>query len=943
MRNIIITLITIISIISFSFAQNCGHTSQSWHHELATVKTPPAKSINKSVNTNDIHYIPIKIHFVRHTDGTYSNNTSVDPFYLSIMMTNKILADINIQYYVSGDIDYLDNDAYLNCVRGSAIHTELLTHKDPTTTNVWIVDGWQGGTASGWGGPSGVELADISVLTVPHEFGHFLSLAHTFDTGKGIELADHSNCATAGDLVCDTEADPYGLTSGQYNGAPLAHSNCAMTSNTMDTQNNLYHPPFENFMAYYGGFCGFIFTQGQHSKMVDGYNQYHTGYTEMTGAGISAAPTSITVTPNSGYDVISWSNAAGAVATVAELSSDGGTTWYTIDGVLATANTINVSNVIAGTNYKVRVRHLNSIAYSAEIDYAPTSSYPYQPIPHYREADVTSSIGGVTVGNTAIANISNMNENYSLSTYATTPELIIGGTNTLQLKIKTGAGGSGGNTFFAVWIDENRDGDFDDNNELKYSSPDEVLQWTIDTSITISNTATEGFSRMRVRCYNQSSTEDAYGMYSYSETEDYVIKIIPEEIPYNLTATYNTGTNAVDLAWQDNTSAYNYAIERSADGVNFTTIHTTSSPTPTTYSDAIILPYQQYEYRVKHTNGAQYSNTAMAYTQNVTASYCTPLSDNPCGGDYGVTGFGISTVSFTNNSEGSCGATSAGYSDYYPTQNINLVAGTTYNFTAENAAFGGIKYLNIYFDDNMNGVFDTDERIYFSDGVTDVTSGSFTIPANAINGESRLRIRAYFNPITDACAQASYGETEDYKVTVSGGSEASVINANITTVTETSMVLNWQLASGAMPTGITINKSTDGVSFTHLADLSASDITYSETSLTANTRYYYQIIANGTINSNPEIIWETTLGGSSAITKIKSNLFKIYPNPTTGIIRLVIDNKQLGNNIQIIDITGKIVKTYSITNTVSTINIANLQNGIYFVKVGNSVQKLVKK
>jgi hypothetical protein len=933
-------LVSLIFATNIIFAQNCGVTNQWWQQEIANVKTPPANDSRKSVNTSDIHYIPIKIHFVRHTDGSYGKNTSIEPFYTSLMMTNKILSQINIQFYVNADIEYIDNDAYLSCVRGSQDHKDLLAHKDQTTTNVWIVDGWQGSQASGYGGPSGVELADISILTVPHEFGHYLSLAHTFDTGNGIELADGSNCSVAGDLICDTEADPYGLTAGEYNGEPLAHSNCTMTSNTMDTQNNLYHPPFENFMSYYGGFCGFVFTQGQYAKMVDGYNQYHTGYSEMTGFGICDEPTNVTITPNSGYDVISWTNAAGAVGTTVEYSTDGGTSWSVEDGELVSSNTAYISNVVAGTSYKVRIRHLNSLKYSAVTDYTPVNSYPYKPIPHYRDADVLGAIGSVVVGNTSIANTTNANENYSLITYSTTPELIIGGTNSLQLKIKTKADGSAGNTFFCVWIDENRDGDFDDNNELKYTSPNEVLQWVIDTSFTISNDASKGFARMRVRCFHNSSVEDAYGLYSYSETEDYIIKIIPEEIPYGLTATYNTTTNAVDLAWQDNTRAYNYAIERSDDGVNFTTIAMTTSPTPTTFADTTVLPYQQYEYRVRHTNGAKYSDLAIAYTKDVIANYCDPISGNPCGNGYGLTELSIPSISFKNNTEGSCGATSAGYSDYYTTQNINLVAGTTYNFDVQNSGFAGIKYLSIFYDANQDGTFDVNESIFASDGSGDITTGQFTIPVDAINGESRIRFRAYYNPITDACVKASFGETEDYKVTISGGAEASVINANISDITGNSMRLNWQLVSGASSTGITINQSIDGVNFSHLIDLPASDIMYNVTGLSIGTRYYFQIIVNGTINSVGKTVWETTFDNTN-ISDITPKSFLIYPNPAKN--KLVVNNGNKAiNRLLIMDITGKIVLNQITNKTNLTINISQLQNGIYFIRIGNSVQKLIK-
>lgn len=44
--------------------------------------------------------------------------------------------------------------------------------------------------------------------TLAHELGHYFSLLHTHSTSNGDELVDGSNCLNAGDLFCDTPADP---------------------------------------------------------------------------------------------------------------------------------------------------------------------------------------------------------------------------------------------------------------------------------------------------------------------------------------------------------------------------------------------------------------------------------------------------------------------------------------------------------------------------------------------------------------------------------------------------------------------------------------------------------------------------------------------------------------------------------------------------------------
>jgi hypothetical protein len=69
------------------------------------------------------------------------------------------------------------------------------------------------------------------------------------------------------------------------------------------------------------------------------------------------------------------------------------------------------------------------------------------------------------------------------------------------------------------------------------------------------------------------------------------------------------------------------------------------------------------------------------------------------------------------------------------------------------------------------------------------------------------------------------------------------------------------------------------------------------------------------------------------------NSLSVYPNPTSN--QLSIDTELEINEITIIDITGKLIKTTK-QNT-STINVADLSNGIYFIKIITDKGTLTKK
>jgi hypothetical protein len=92
-------------------------------------------------------------------------------------------------------------------------------------------------------------------IVMTHELGHFFGLYHTFETKFGIELVDASNCATTGDLICDTEAD--------YN--PVSMVGCQYIGNKKDAAGNFYMPPIGNIMAYHP--CSCKFTTQQYNRM----------------------------------------------------------------------------------------------------------------------------------------------------------------------------------------------------------------------------------------------------------------------------------------------------------------------------------------------------------------------------------------------------------------------------------------------------------------------------------------------------------------------------------------------------------------------------------------------------------------------------------------------------------------------------------------------------
>ena len=96
---------------------------------------------------------------------------------------------------------------------------------------------------------------------------------------------------------------------------------------------------------------------------------------------------------------------------------------------------------------------------------------------------------------------------------------------------------------------------------------------------------------------------------------------------------------------------------------------------------------------------------------------------------------------------------------------------------------------------------------------------------------------------------------------------------------------------------------------------------------------------NNTVNSMD--IFIAKLGGITGINDIKNSNIKIYPNPTNNIFNIEGLTKNENNTIQIFDVQGKLVITKTI-NEKGMIDLSELNKGVYVIKIGDVVQRIVK-
>jgi hypothetical protein len=95
----------------------------------------------------------------------------------------------------------------------------------------------------------------------------------------------------------------------------------------------------------------------------------------------------------------------------------------------------------------------------------------------------------------------------------------------------------------------------------------------------------------------------------------------------------------------------------------------------------------------------------------------------------------------------------------------------TISYSAGFASSAYTEYWKIYIDYNQDGDFtDSGETVVSRTSKSSSTlSSTFTVPATAKSGRTRLRVLMSNKSATTSCGSFTYGETEDYTLTITGG------------------------------------------------------------------------------------------------------------------------------------------------------------------------------
>lgn len=211
--------------------------------------------------------VPMTFHIVRHSDGTGGlNRASADD---NLDDANAQLAATGISFHRPGPIVFIDDDDFYNCDTDAEIDALRSTNPVAGTVNVYFTPFLASETLGNLCGISSFTFSPVQGIvmrnsctaarfnhsTFSHEVGHYFDLYHTHETALGLECPDGSNCTVAGDLLCDTPADPN--LSGQVD------FSCEYTGDDEACGGQPYVPDPTNVMSYSTEDCRTVFTLEQ--------------------------------------------------------------------------------------------------------------------------------------------------------------------------------------------------------------------------------------------------------------------------------------------------------------------------------------------------------------------------------------------------------------------------------------------------------------------------------------------------------------------------------------------------------------------------------------------------------------------------------------------------------------------------------------------------------
>lgn len=241
------------------------------------------------------------------------------------------------------------------------------------------------------------------------------------------------------------------------------------------------------------------------------------------------------------------------------------------------------------------------------------------------------------------------------------------------------------------------------------------------------------------------------------------VKIIQETVTAPACTTVTVPANGVNpnnstpITWTSAAGATNYKVyvgtsAGASDIVNGTSVSSTS------YLLSGLQPNTNYFVRVVPTNanGDASGCTETSFTTGA-ATYCSDATATASDHENFEKISNVTFAGIDNNS-----TSTVGYEDFTAVVGT-VMKGATYPISVTISDYDS-DLTSVWIDYNHDLVFSASEKVDLTE--TEIATGTVQIPANAVAGDTRMRVRTSFQAAPAPCGSSAYGQTEDYTITI---------------------------------------------------------------------------------------------------------------------------------------------------------------------------------
>jgi hypothetical protein len=218
-------------------------------------------------------YLPLSVHIIMNRKG--SAGVEQKDIRYSVDLANIYFRNAGIRFFID-TIEYI-NDYNYSFITNNNLRKELLTkHATENRINIFLADSVKMGSGFSYGFTYFPDEPDSNFIYLDKDcaggnslttlLGHYMGLLSTHETAGGRELANENNCASGGDFICDTYADP-----DLFN---QVIDSCKYIGNMRDDTGMYFIPSVANIMSNSPDKCKCILTPLQYRRIYYYYHRY---------------------------------------------------------------------------------------------------------------------------------------------------------------------------------------------------------------------------------------------------------------------------------------------------------------------------------------------------------------------------------------------------------------------------------------------------------------------------------------------------------------------------------------------------------------------------------------------------------------------------------------------------------------------------------------------